>query len=196
MKIKTRTGWLPLLGILVLAPVVHAQSLAELAQKEKERRAAKAKDGKPASAAPKVITQEDLDQAKASRPEGEAPAPDPASSEPDLPARNRPGARSPQGLPDDSNERAVLEKSWKTRAEVSRAAVRAAEQAVASAQNTRNALGPVPVPTLDPLDWGKQVGLADTRLAAAKAALQAAQKNLESLEEDARKAGIPPGWIR
>jgi len=193
-----------IVAALVLAcgsAAARAQSLAELAQKEKERRAAKAREAKPSGAAPKVITQDDLDLAKASRPPAEEPAAEPSAaagspSSPEEPKRPRSVSRSPAGIPDDSDERAAAEKSWRARAEASRAAVTVAEQAANSAQNYRDMLGPVPSPYESPSEWTREANAADARLGAAKVALAAAKKNLEDFEEEARRAGIPPGWLR
>ncbi len=40
------------------------------------------------------------------------------------------------------------------------------------------------------------IGQLQGKTAAAKRALEAAEKALGNLEEDARKAGVPPGWLR
>jgi hypothetical protein len=200
-------------ALLLAGAWASAQSLAELAQKEKERRAAKAREAKPGEGAPRVITQEDLDQAKAERGSGEGtasssapPAVEAAEAEP---ARTS-GGRSPMGMPDDSAERARLEKSWRRRAEGARTAVVTAEREVDRAQTDRNALGtgpqvsgrnPLPGgPRIlggeNPAEWTKKANAADARLNAAKARLEAAKQSLESFEEEARRAGIPPGWVR
>lgn len=211
-----KTAWIVVPLVLLNGGVAaRAQSLAELAQKEKERRAAKAKEAKPAGAS-RVITQEDLDRAAADRP-AESGTPDGAPAPGGTPSAGASttrssGSHSPMGIPDDSGERARLEKSWKARAEATRNAVKAAERELERAQGERNRLGTGPLAgstfrdplTRDkvvvggenPAEWTKRANAADARLAGAKAALESAKRNLETFEEEARRAGIPPGWVR
>jgi hypothetical protein len=219
-------------GIVMLLVVVsggvaaEAQSLGELAQKEKERRATKTKEAKPSGPAPKVVTQEDLDSYAARRPaesestgEGAATADEAMGSLPrptserasgQGPSRSS-GGRSPQGIPDDSDERARLEKSWKARAEAARNAVKAAEREREAAQNERNGVGTGPQSGTtwqdgagrirgyggeNPGQWTQKANAADARLARARSGLEQAKQGLEKFEEEARRAGIPPGWVR
>ena len=117
--------------LVVVSGVVggEAQSLGELAQKEKERRA-KTGQAKLSGTAPKVITQEDLDSYAARRPApSESTSGGAATAEGAMGSATGPpseGARAPTGSSesaDDSDERARLEKSWKARAEQARSAV-------------------------------------------------------------------------
>lgn len=44
--------------------------------------------------------------------------------------------------------------------------------------------------------WVKESILQYRRLQMAKAALLSAEQALENLREEARRAGVPPGWLR
>ena len=48
----------------------------------------------------------------------------------------------------------------------------------------------------DPSQWTKKANAADARLARARSGLEQAKQGLEHFEEEARRAGIPPGWVR
>lgn len=215
-------AWFRGAGVLlvVLSGLVaaEAQSLGELAQKEKERRA-KTGQAKPSGTAPKVITQEDLDAYADRGPaqsestggaeataEGAAGSAARGTSES---ASGREPSRS-EGL-DDSDERARLEKSWRARAEQARSAVTSAERELEAAQYDRNGLGTGPqsggvwrdgpgrvrrMGGEDPGEWTKRANAADDRLARARSQLEQAKQGLEQFEEEARRAGIPPGWVR
>jgi hypothetical protein len=197
---------------LALAPgaaTLGAQSLGEMAQKEKQKREAATRAGEagPAEQKPrdkKVYTTSDLESYAATReaeaPEGEGEsAKEPSetaatSGGPSTPSR--PGGRSPMGIADDSAERAVQEQTWRGRAAAARAAIVAAEAALKEAEAQRGRLGPGPPPYQSHQAWARSANAADARLAGAQKALEAAKKNLEQLEEDARRAGIPAGWVR
>jgi hypothetical protein len=130
-------GAMKAIGVAVLlvaasgGVAAQAQTLGELAQKEKERRATTEKAG---GKAPRVITQEDLETYAAERPAETAPTTEAAA-----PADGALGSVS-----DDSDERARSEKSWRARAESSRGAVQAAERELEAAQSQRNLLGTGP----------------------------------------------------
>jgi hypothetical protein len=200
------------------SPLAHGQGLAETARKEKEKRAAKAKEAKPEAPPPKVITQEDLE---ASRPAEEAKAPEagavnpPAASAPSTeagtakvfgsagggPAGESRSARSPSttpshGVADDSDARARQEKAWRERAESARRAVTMAEKAVVAADREAGRIAIMAPPRGNYERWLNAKNNADQQAAAARAALEAAKKNVEEVEEEARRAGVPPGWVR
>lgn len=202
-------------GVVVVALVaagVRAQSLGEAAQKEKQKRASQKAEGSasearsgPKGPEKKVYTAEDLDAYAASRPaESEAadsaPGDEPPPAAPPSSAKAPgPSGRSPLGLADDSEGRAIQERTWRARAETARAAVVLAEKELEAAQRQRNLLGPGPLPAgpgQDPGEWAKAANASDARLAQARSGVEKAKQNLEQLEEEARRAGIPPGWIR
>jgi len=182
-----RARCLVVLFLLGGGATAFAQSLGQAAQKEKEKRAARAKESKPDSTAPKVITEEDLE---ASRP-AEAPPKSDASG-------GQAGASSgghsypPAFGVADPYDRAQQEKTWRGRAAGARQLVRTMEMLLQAeeeeahkaaywAWDTQVPIRPVP----------KLAGLEGAR-----SALEKAKRQLEELEEEARRKGIPPGWLR
>jgi hypothetical protein len=202
------------IGSVVLAIIglggaaASAQSLGEAAQNEKKKRETPTAEGKATSGKTKdkkVYTGEDLGDYAARRPAEESESA--KSTEPPIPAAlevpssssPQSGGRSPMGISDDSEERAAQERSWRSRAKAAQASVTSAERELKSAESQRGLLGPGPLPGTsgqDPLVWAQKANESDARLARARAGLEAAKKNLEQFEEEARRAGIPPGWIR
>ena len=179
----------PSLAVVLLAAVAYAGSaaaqgdLAAIARKEKERRA---KLGKPVA----VLTEENGKEAAARGTglitivPGGAPKPSPS-----------PGTRE-----DPEAARA----SWKARADGARAAVTAAENAVkqqeAAVTAFRNDMAPVTgADALDPLRPQKRearIAEMTKTLETQRAAIVTARKALADLEDEARRAGVPPGWLR
>lgn len=202
-----RIGYVVAVVIAQAAAVASAQSLGQAAQNEKKKRETPAAEGKaPADKAKdknkKVYTGEDLDSYAASRPDDAGasakPAGEAATVELEVPSTSEPRAdgRSPMGIADTSEGRAVQERSWRSRAKAAQAAVAAAESELKSAESQRGALGPGPQQYQGQNEWARSANAADARLARARTALETAKKNLEKFEEEARRAGIPPGWIR
>jgi len=203
-----RIGYVVAVVIAQAAAVASAQSLGQAAQNEKKKRETPAAEGKtPTEDAKnkkdkKVYTGEDLDSYAASRPDDAGasakPAGEAATVELEVPSTSEPRAdgRSPMGLADTSEGRAAQERSWRSRAKAAQAAVAAAEGEVKSAESQRGLLGPGPQTYQGQNEWARSANAADARLARARTALETAKKNLEKFEEEARRAGIPPGWIR
>jgi hypothetical protein len=176
--------------VAVLLPVVaSAQSLADAAAREKERRQRNAE----ADVKPRVVTDEDLkagsgrlanDPSKDSHYEHASP--------------NSPSGDSTTGASalDEGVSRAAAEASWRDRK----------AQAVAKVEAARRKhkifsemwLAPVGEyyvnqKTGERIDG---VGQLQGMTAAAKAELDTAEKELADLEETARRANVPPGWLR
>jgi hypothetical protein len=202
-----RIGYVVLAIIGLGCTAASAQSLGQAAQNEKKKRETPAAEGKAQVGTPqekKVYTGEDLEPYAASRPEegeGAKSTDAPAPAVPEAPPSTSPRSRgqSPMGISDDSEERAAQERSWRSRAKAAQAAVTAAERELKNAESQRGLLGPGPLPATsgqDPLVWAQKANESDARLTRARAGLEAAKKNLEQFEEEARRAGIPPGWIR
>lgn len=162
-----------LVGFPAVAPA--AQSMAEAARLEKQRRS---KAAKPA----KVYTDADLDAMRASRPDAEA-----ASSVP--PAAAQTADPEPQVAPraeaDDAEaaERKRLEADWRIRfAEVRR------QIAEAELRCWRSVVRTVFVAGIPVQQWVKEFEESEE--------LRQAKKALVDLEEEFRKTGLPPGWTR
>ena len=170
---------------LLLGTVVLAQSLAEIAEQERKRR--KSTQGK-------VYTNDDLEKRPTDRPR---PSPSPGTATP------RAGSAAPRGEADSPAERRTEEAAWRARAAGARAAVKAAQNAVAEVQAKMRGPQSQPTPSdglrQDPdflLTTSKEREELAERMAAAQAALTAAREALSALEDEARRAGIPPGWLR
>ena len=175
-----RTVRLILLATALASPLA-AQSLGDVAARTNKER----KGGAPA----KVYTNDDLDAARsAPETQGTVSTPGTAAAAPSGPA--------PAPAPTmDPSER------WRRDGKQRRDAVTRAEAKVAAIQARIDALllDRDPVNVMDPnrmqtLEAAKAKAMQD--LDTAKAELAKAQQDLESLEEDARKQGIPPGWLR
>lgn len=180
-----RRTWVLALGLLLVAGGVSGQSLAEAAKREKERRARSGPTG-PA------FTDEDLKE------HGEAAG----STSGD--AGDSAGKPAGEGATPRGRAGAGDEAYWRGRAKARRDAVAAAEARVARAQASDAQGGGIRQPL--PIDAMKQVPRStatgrdqqgtDANLEAAKAELARARKALEDLEDEARRKGILPGWLR
>jgi hypothetical protein len=198
----------------VLAGPVLAQSLAEVAARDKERRARQGSRPAPA------YTDADLRASPSSSPspspspspiswQGAPPrpkgwtAPSPSPSPRGAAAAPRTASPSPSPEPPDrsAQERAALEARWRAVARERRETLARAEARVADLEARitalRNDLSPVGLG--DPnREQTRQaaIGQAQSELEAARAALAVAQKAVDDLEDDARRAGALPGWVR
>ncbi len=238
---------LPVVLLVLLAAVpVLAQSLAEIAARDQERRSKQRASPAPA------YSDEDLRASPSPSPSasptadgplvwpsGEPPPPSPAartsSPPPAAPAGTRPAqpgwkaptpkpipppvpaspgttapraSASPSPIPSPSptpdrseQERAQLEARWRGIAKQRRDALAAAETRVAE---LRQRLAGV-TNDLSPTNLGDpnreqtlraQAGEARAQLEAAEAELARAKKAVDDLEDDARRAGALPGWVR
>ena len=202
-----------------------AAAQKEKEKREAKAKAASAQESKPGAKPPetKVFTGDDLAGYTASRPAQEGDSPEsgsgtpsemragsavrPSGSSHDRKASSSSG-RSATRMPDDSDTRAALERDWRRRAEAARSAVKTAEKEVAAAQSARDGLGigPKPgyrgsggfpgVPGENPAEWTRKANEADARLRRAQAGLEQAKQGLDNFEEDARRQGALPGWLR
>jgi hypothetical protein len=181
--------------LLAFGPAAWGQSLGEAARKEKERRQKAGPTG-PA------FTDDDLRGYAESGPaaKGAAGAPDKSTagekSSGDK-ATKEGAARGGGGAGDEAY--------WRSRAKAARAAVAAAEARVAQAEaaaqgasagirqpQPSDALTQVPPPVVTDADRRA----AEAALAAVRGDLERAKKVLADLEEEARRKGALPGWLR
>ena len=195
-----RTPAIALLFGICLSPIapIRAQSLAEVAKKEEDRR----KDGKGSG---KVYSNKDL---KAPPPSEQPPAPQAdttkpvdgsaASSSPQAGATSAPASTS-QGSPvagkDDLRDRAYWSKRiMQAREQLDR------DRVLADALQSRvNSLGTDFVNRDDPAQRAKIAGDRDRTLQELdrqKRAIAADEKAVPAIEDEARRAGVPPGWLR
>ena len=203
---------LPALVLAAAATPVWAQSLGDIARQEEARRAAIAKPGK-------VYTNESLRSEPAP-----APNPAPASpSTPQTPASTAPGAAAPgasgtqpvppapsaaQRQPGEAppppqqqpqTEETKTEANWRQRITEARDGLSRSQTLADALQSRVNALSADFVNRSDPAQ--REVISADRQKAMAeldrvKREMQDFAKSIAAIEEDARRAGIPPGWLR
>lgn len=199
---------------LSMAEGVSAQAVAPppAGEEKKEPKAEAAKSERrsspPKKKPGKVYTNADLQ-------EGSSPSP-PAASTP-----RRPSSSQAQGgrtrtdtgeTPDSISEEATASEStksieagdeaaWRSQAEQRRAAIRTAERRVQALQAQIDALAADLAPTnvMDPFRLqtiADQKAKAMKDLDAAREDLARARSSLAELEEEARRKGVPPGWLR
>ena len=166
------------------AATVRAQSLAEVAQKEEERR----KTVKPAS---KVFTNKDLGDVPA------PPVPPPADTKaPEAAKTDRPA----EPAADDSKKTPVKDQAyWSGRMTQLRSQFEQ-DQVLADALQTRiNSLSADFVNRDDPaqralISQNRQRAIVE--LDRLTKAIAEGKKAIADLEEEARRASVPPGWLR
>jgi hypothetical protein len=167
---------------------VTAQSLGEAAAREDKR-----KKKAPASAG-RVYTEEDLRPGSLSADAKPSPAPKATPQPATTPA--------PAPTPDtDDAAREAQKAVWRGRADQARREIAAAEvevrghearvEELRNDRGTGNAMDPFRLQTLQ-----SDLAAARASLEAARAKVTAARQRLDELEEEARRAGVPPGWLR
>ncbi len=181
--------------LLALGPAAPGQSLGEAARKEKERREKAGPTG-PA------FTDEDL----RGYAEGGAVGKPGAGAADKSAARDKASAEkaTKEGTARGGNG-AGDEAYWRGRAKAARAAVEAAEARVAQAEAAAQS-APAGIRQPQPGDALTQVPpsvvtdaarrAAEAALAAARSELERAKKVQADLEEEARRKGVLPGWLR
>ncbi len=163
-------------------------SLAEIAKREAERRKT-TKDSK------KVITTKDLPESArkpASAPATSADGAQGGGDQKPAPGAESSSASAAAGAQGD-------EASWRARITQAREALRRNETFLEALQTRVNALGN---DFRNSGDSVQQAKVTQDRLRAleelerVKADVELSKKQIADIEEDARKAGVPPGWLR
>ena len=186
---------LAVLGALVRPVPVAAQtqsaqpSLAEIARKEAERR-------KTTKDAKKVITTKDLPES-ARRP-ASAPAAAADGTQSGGEQKPAPGGDTASTASTASSGQGD-EAAWRARITQAREALRRNETFQEALQTRVNALGN---DFRNSGDSAQQAKVTQDRLKAledlerVKADVELSKKQIADIEEEARKAGVPPGWLR
>lgn len=160
--------------------LAQTPSLAELAQKEQERRKALK------ATAAKVYSDKDLPK----------PATPPvASAVPSTPTVVPPEPKPAEQKPDEQKDEAW----WRARIAQAREAQRRAEAFAEALQSRINALATDMVNRDDPYQRAKisddrQKALAELQRVTNE--IEQAKKDIADIEEEARRANVPPGWLR
>jgi hypothetical protein len=169
-------------ALLTVAVPVCAQSLGDLAKKEAERR-------KAAPPAAKTYTNEDLKN-----------LPPPVTSGPE-PTKVEDTAKpvAPKGEAVKDAEPAKDEKYWRGRITSAKEEVRRNEM-FRDALNTR--IGQLTADIYGQDDQFRRIQLTDDKqkavaeLARVTSEIERSTKLVADIEEEARRAGVPPGWLR
>jgi hypothetical protein len=182
----------PALVVALLAPAIaYAQAtptLGELARKEEERRKAL----KAASTV--VLTDKDVPRATTPAPQpapaGEAPGEKPAEAAGEKPAEQA-GEKPQEPVKDEA--------WWKERVTRVREELRRNEMFADALQTRINAFATDFASQDDPYrraEIAQQRATAIAELDRVKADLDANRKAMAAIEEEARRASVPPGWLR
>jgi hypothetical protein len=192
---RARAGMAALLGIAavcLVAPPARAQSLADVARKEEERR-------KTIAAPAKVYTNKDLNAVPAGSPAASTPAPAKPADEASKAAEGDGKGSAPRTANADDKAPAKDQKYWFGRLKALQDKL-ARDQDYADAMQTRiNALTTDFVNRDDPaqravIGQNRQKSIAE--LARLTTSVQDTKKAIADFLEDARRAGVPPGWLR
>lgn len=176
-----------LLNLAAVAGTARAQSLADVSKKEEERR-------KTVSEPAKVYTNKDLTGVPA-----ESTPPPPASKPADAKAAKDAKAKDDKGSADVEKDPVKDQAYWSAKLKALQTKLDQ-DQTYAEAMQTRiNSLTTDAVNRDDPIQRGKlerdrQKALAD--LAGLKKSAEEGKKAIAQVHEDARRAGVPPGWLR
>jgi type II secretory pathway pseudopilin PulG len=180
------TGRLVILGILVslcTTGFASAQALGEVAKKEEERR-------KTIKTAGKVYTNGNI------KPDPNAPA----TSTPAAASSSGEQSASTPSTPDaSSDDRKKDEASWKKRMSDEREALQRAQTFADALQSQVNALNTDYTNRDDPAQRAVIAGKRDRAIAElgrARQEVQARTKAIATIQDEARKAGVPAGWVR
>jgi hypothetical protein len=186
-------GMLVLGVVLAAVPVARAQSLADVARQEEARR-------KTIKAPAKVYTNEDLRDAGAP-PEAapaQAAAPSPAGAPAAAPPPSPSGADAAKPATEPPAPPAD-EAAWKQRMSTARDNLARAQTFAEALQSRINALATDFAARSDPaqravISTDRQKALAE--LDRVKQEIQQHEKSITDIQEEARKAGVPAGWVR
>ena len=179
-----------IVAALVFVGVAHeaaAQSLGDVAKKEEQRR-------KTVKSAGKVYTNDTL-------------KPDPT---PSVPATNATGtapaasptpapAPSPAPADDSADKPAADEKTWRKRIEDARSSLQRSQAFADALQSQLNGLTTDFVNRDDPAQRQQIANKRDAALAElerVKKEVAAQTKAISDIQEEARRAGVPAGWVR
>lgn len=188
---------------LLVAQVAAAQSLGEVARQEAERRKAIVSSGKVftnenlrTQPAPAVVAAPAAPAAAAPAAAGQAPtqvAPSPSGTPPAAPGQ--PATPAPAA----SAEGARDEASWRQRMTAEREALARAQIFADALQSRINALATDFAARSDPaqravISGDRQKALAE--LDRVKQEIAQHQKAIATIQDEARRAGVPAGWVR
>lgn len=187
MTVKVRLLIVALAALISGASFSSAQSLGSVAKKEQERR-------KKTKTATKVYTNKDL--APGDTGAAPAPVPAPASQTAGPGGASTPGAAAENPSEQDPRK---TEEYWRARIETARKEITRNELFLEALQSRVNALSTDFVNRDDPAQRAVIAGDRQKALAEmerVKDAIAQLKQQIATIEEEARQAGVPPGWLR
>jgi hypothetical protein len=179
--------------VLVCAAAASAQSLADVARQEEERRKAVRSSGK-------VYTNDALRPEPASPGTAAAAPPTPAAqpAAPAAPSADAPAAPKPDA-PTAAGGAPKTEAEWRKRVAAERDALSRAQTFAEALQTRINVLSADFVNQDDPVKREAVAGERQKALAEldrVKQEIQQHQKAMTTIQDEARRAGVPAGWTR
>jgi hypothetical protein len=188
MNVKTVMSLVAAVTTVVAQASAQTPTLAELAKKEEARR-------KGVTTPAKVVTSDDV-------PKAAAPAGKPAAATGDEKAAKGDTAAKPaekDAKPGASDEPVKDAAWWHKRISTVRDELRRNEMFVDAMQTKINSLSADFAARDDPYQRAK-IGEERTRAIAAmdqaKTEIEEQKKKIADIEDEARRAGVPPGWLR
>ena len=175
------------------SPAVSGQTLGEVAKKEAERRKAQPQTGK-------VYTNKDLpasaQKPATANPSTETPAQTPTDPVAAATGQKAEDAKAPGDKPQgDQKDQAY----WKNRMATAREELRRSEMFAEALQTRVNTLNK-DFSSRDNPAQRSAIGADRTEalneLTRVKQDVERGKKQIADIEEEARKAGVPPGWVR
>jgi hypothetical protein len=175
-----------LLAIMACPTALWAQSLADVARAEEERR-------KAVKAPAKVYTNDNLTKG------GEMPSAAPAPATPAQPSTSKPASATAK--PDSTKPAADGrdEKYWKARIEGVQQSLARNKVLLDALQSRVNALNTDFVNMDDPAKRQviqQNLSTALAEMERMKQDVEKLNKEIISIQDEARRAGVPPGWLR
>lgn len=163
------------MALALTAGLAWAQSLAEVAKKEKKRRETNKAESKT------VITDRELTQSY-----GGLPTALPSSTSPESGEEGEVTTSADEGEDEEAQDETQTREYWQNRVNTAKEKISRLENEIATE------------------DWGEgqRVGVDPrgmnnlARRQQKEQDLQAARAELEAIRAEARRAGVPPGWVR
>lgn len=185
-------------GLVLLFPfLVEAQSLGSVAKKERERREKNKAEGVSARqiTEDEVGVSEEGEEGEDSTKTDEGTVPEATESQGPFSTTIDVNEEKRQSLDEEQADRKRQEVQWKARVQQARDRLDAAKKQVQQLEGLHLVEGERYVD-----GEGRTVIASPDHLkrlvAQASAELQSAEQSLEQLREEARRKGVPPGWLR
>lgn len=180
-------AWSLVAVVFLGGAAAEAQSLGDIAKKEEQRR-------KAVKEPAKVYTNDDLKKYPTPAPSPAQPAPDAAAPAPVPAPDDKPEQPKPAGQEEPKDEA-----YWRGLITAARTKLERDESYLEALQSRVNALTNDFYARDDPAQraviWTQRTKALD-EMERLKTEIAEGTKNIAKIQEDARRAGVPPGWLR